>query len=680
MRSQKAPGAVDDRHQVEDARRSQAGADRQECRFEKFSKGSASLRLPMARSDAQWVFDPTPPSGARSGGDIAGRAFRPEIPIFVREVLQNARDQHLADGEPVSVLFHLQHIRGRDLDAFLDALDWSTLHAHLKAASSQPNGGSIRQRLRVLQKTHELLLLCVHDGHTTGLLGGETGEGNFAALCRDRLFSHKQEETSGGTHGLGKAVLWRFSSLSTVTFCSTLSAVPESQQNPRFIGRTNLPWHQVGRVNYAGEGWFGRRAETDAGLRAESIWGAAATETSERLRLRRMNLFGSGTSIGIVGFHEPAEESHEPREIMSRIASAAAESFWASLKTEARVGRDAPTALRVRIRLDDVEEEQVADFTSVQPFVDAFERYREGNLGTSLEVPGDVVALPIPFKLPGTADGKRSAEAVAQLVVRLAESPSAGSEHLNSVACLRGAGMVVQYKSFGRLSLSARPFHAVLLTGLARDPGAPTDSDRALEAFLRAAEPPEHDQWTTTVRLKEEYQRGYRKALDDLFEAVRRALRDAVSERISTGTVGPDLLARKFPIGPREGGGRSKVPFHFRNLSGALNADGAWSFSGEVWADLERPHAWEVVIDLRFGAEDARQDGTGLIRDFAIDALGKRAGIEWRVYDGRAIVRLPPTVDRFRFTGESDPTRHPIAAELAIAELTVDGHRLEGRQ
>jgi hypothetical protein len=634
----------------------------------------------MARTDAQWVFDPTPPSGARSGGDIAGRAFRPEIPIFVREVLQNARDQHLADGEPVSVLFHLQHIRDGDLDAFLEALDWPTLHAHLKSASTQPNGGSLRQGLRALQKNRELLLLCVHDGHTTGLLGDETGEGNFAALCRDRLFSHKQEQTSGGTHGLGKAVLWRFSSLSTVAFCSMLSALPASRQNPRFIARANLPWHPVGGVNYAGDGWFGRQVRTDAGPRAESLWGAAATGASERLRLPRMKLFGSGTSIGVIGFHEPAEESHEPREIMSRIASAAAESFWPSLKTEARPGRDAPTALRVRIRLDEGEEEQVADFTSVQPFVDAFERYRQGNLSESLEAPGDVVAIAIPVNLPKTADGKQSPEASAQLVVRLAESTSEGSEHAKSVACLRGAGMIVQYQPFDRLSLTARPFHAVLLTGLARDPVAPTDGDRALEAFLRAAEPPEHDQWTTTVRLKEDYKRGYRKALDDLFKAVGDALRDAVSERASSGTVGPDLLARKFPIGRREGGGRSKVPFHFRDLSGALNTDGAWSFSGEVQADLERPHPWEVVIDLRFGAEDARRDGSGLIRTFTVDALGKKAGIEWRVDDGRGVVRLPPTVARFRFSGESDPSRHPIAADLAVAELTVDGHQLEGNR
>src|SRR5215217_7039770 len=35
-----------------------------------------------------WVFDPTPPSGARTGGDVAEYAFTPGIEVFVREVGQ----------------------------------------------------------------------------------------------------------------------------------------------------------------------------------------------------------------------------------------------------------------------------------------------------------------------------------------------------------------------------------------------------------------------------------------------------------------------------------------------------------------------------------------------------------------------------------------------------------------
>lgn len=55
-------------------------------------------------------------------------------------------------------------------------------------------------------------------------------------------------------------------------------------------------------------------------------------------------------------------------------------------------------------------------------------------------------------------------------------------------------------------------------------------------------------------------------------------------------------------------------------------------------------------------------------------------GVEAQVENGRAIVRLAPSVTRFRFTGESDPSRHPVAAQLSVAELTIDGHVLEARR
>lgn len=59
-----------------------------------------------------WVFDPTPPSGARTGGDVAEHAFTPDIEVFVREVLQNAKDQHVDSNEAVGVVFRLIKLEG----------------------------------------------------------------------------------------------------------------------------------------------------------------------------------------------------------------------------------------------------------------------------------------------------------------------------------------------------------------------------------------------------------------------------------------------------------------------------------------------------------------------------------------------------------------------------------------
>ena len=89
-----------------------------------------------------WVFDPTPPSGARSGGDVAEHAFTPDIEVFVREVLQNAKDQHLGAADPVSVIFRLIRLEGKSAEEFLRNLGWKTLRRHLDAASHSVNGAS----------------------------------------------------------------------------------------------------------------------------------------------------------------------------------------------------------------------------------------------------------------------------------------------------------------------------------------------------------------------------------------------------------------------------------------------------------------------------------------------------------------------------------------------------------
>lgn len=180
----------------------------------------------------------------------------------------------------------------------------------------------------------------------------------------------------------------------------------------------------------------------------------------------------------------------------------------------------------------------------------------------------------------------------------------------------------------------------------------------------------------STARLKEQYRPGYKKALDELFEVIRKALREAVSERMAVGSAGPDLLARKFPIGPRQGGGKPKQAFHFRGLRGELTPSGAWRFSGELRAVARGSRGWEATVDLRFGGESSGGQGGGLIREFSIDA-GRGQKATCVVENGRALVRLPPTADHLRFEGESDVCKHPVDAHLSVAELIVEGRLSE---
>ena len=187
-----------------------------------------------------WVFEPSPTSGARTGGNVAEYAFRPDIETFVREIIQNVLDNASSNGEGAKVTFRLVFLKGEPLKEFLNALHWNQLRPHLEAAGYQKTGLPFGQALSRFDASDSLLLLVVEDKNTTGLTGDEKGDSNFASLCRNTLYSNKSSETAGGSYGLGKAVLWLFSDFSTVVFNSVLEIETSLGKSPRLIGRSEV--------------------------------------------------------------------------------------------------------------------------------------------------------------------------------------------------------------------------------------------------------------------------------------------------------------------------------------------------------------------------------------------------------------------------------------------------------
>src|SRR5690349_20968213 len=93
-----------------------------------------------------WIFDPAPPSGSRRGGLANAQVFDPTLDSFVREVLQNSRDQRLNDNR-VDVRFTLTDVSGAELDMLLQAICWPQLREHL-AATAIPELVTIGPRLQ----------------------------------------------------------------------------------------------------------------------------------------------------------------------------------------------------------------------------------------------------------------------------------------------------------------------------------------------------------------------------------------------------------------------------------------------------------------------------------------------------------------------------------------------------
>lgn len=588
---------------------------------------------------ADWVFDPLPASGARRGGDPASHVFRQTVTSFVREVVQNANDQRTGAPE---IHFRFLELDGERLKRFQAAAAWSRLEPHLRAAASTRGGRHVKQFLDDFDRRHRLLVLVVEDRHTVGLTGDELeGDSHFRALCKDTLFSHKQTESAGGSFGLGKSVLWAFSGLSTVLFNSNLSAESSGQQSPRLFGRVELPTHELlpgkpgSRKAFSGSGWFGRRVAGDEGERAESLWGARAGEIADELGLTRRD--EPGTSIAIVGFRDPAADvDRSVEDVAKEIATAVERDFWPAMVMPGEpltvwTGRPPRPLLPDR------------DLALVRPFIDAYRQ--RGSIRAGLEAPGDVVVREIEVELPGRIDGAPAIKGPVRLCVRLfADDDQVTHPLAGHVAWFRRPGMVVWYADKRRLALGARPFHAVVACGEARDPEAPTASDQAIERFLRAAEPPGHDTWESTAALKGDYKRGYAKALDLLQQRVDEALKQIVVAQPRRGRQGPDRLRKMFPLGKRGGSGSGPAAFRVRGLEAWVEA-GRWRFRGEVSPAVPIDN-WTCTLRLMVSGEDGDD-----IELLAIERIQPTAAAEVVLAEGIARVHVRGPL--LRFSGES---------------------------
>jgi RNA polymerase primary sigma factor len=616
------------------------------------------------RQQAVWDFRPAPRDGGKDFGNSNVWSFDPGLDVLVRELLQNARDAALTVDRRVEVVFRIIRLSGVDKQAYLTALKWPELVTHLKesAASGQKLGTLLQDGLDRLDE-EELLLLTVDDNGTVGLTGPERDKGNFTALCRNNLDSNK-DSTKGGAFGLGKAVLWRASRLSTVLFCSHLSAPVEGRSQFRTIGRCELAWHKVGRQEFAGPGWFGRR-DGEHGT-AESFWD---NETLARdLYLDRE---GSGTTACVVGFHDAsADRDRSPTELAQDLVRAAAENFFPALVT---------SRLAVRVEVYDsrrhYNDRRPTFSREVNPeeytptHVRMLRAYRDGatveRLGDNGEVASRMVSLAVPKRIVEPKHAEQDHTAVL-LVASADEEAGVGSgpsERANHLAMFRGPGMVVQLKSLQGVCLGARPFHALLLCGkapefAAGEPRPAPASDNAAEQFLRTAEPPSHNHWTATPDLKAVYARGCVTKLDQFLKAATEAVRDLVKPAPKDTGDGPNSLKELFRIGadptPHD---RPRVV----EQKGTVDEEGRWKVTARIRLKPRRTRL-RLTPAVYFLAET----GAGFPVEWeSLEATTPGCVIE------RGSVVLPAEAREVKFSGVTDPRSHPIPASESCVVVDI---------
>ncbi len=608
-----------------------------------------------------WHFYDGGQSAPRFGGDPTKHAVDHNTESFVREVLQNANDQALPNDMPVEVTFRLVELSGDELREFLEAIGWeSELRDRIGAVAESDRGRGFQQFQDELEDDDpSLRVLVVEDRNTTGLTGSWSEDSNYAALVRDELYSQKQDETAGGSYGLGKSVLWTFSGASTVVFNSYLSEPTEGGNRQRLIARTKLPTHSLSgdETEYQGAGWLCTIDDSEDDPKPRSMWGSTAESLAERLGVDRPNT--PGTSAMVVGFRDPARDHTPSLESLGReLVDAAAKYFWPAMYRDDLV-------VNVQVGSETTEVD-VDEHSAVQPFVDAYANRYNGE--TRLETPGDVAGRDIEMNLPRKADRSETDSGPVRLAARLA-SPVDDPTLRNHVAMFRGAGMVVKYYDQSRVSFGDRNFFGVLAAGTARSTGAPRKSDEEIDRFLRFAEPPEHDEWESTENLKQQYMQGYKKAIDYLEADIREELRNLVSRSGRGERELPENVLKKFPIHGQ--GRRSSSPASSKSfeLDGtAFFERDRWRFSGSVEPEAEDHSGWTAEISLTGVGEDGTKYRRVPIDSADVDV----EDVDVVEEDGAVVLRASPGVGRVEFGGESRSIGHADFFDGTVGETRLE--------
>ena len=625
------------------------------------------VRAEYADGD-RWCFREAPVDGARDFGNANVWAFDPTIDSFVREVLQNASDAALpGEGENVRVKFKLIRLRESDLQNYFEALQWGGLFPHLEASAGtdQKLGTLLDTNLQHLNANGELLLLVVEDSGTTGLIGPEVGDGKFAALCRDNLYSNKDGSLSkGGAFGLGKGVLWRTSRFATVLFCSDL-VKPEKngKKELRLIGRTDLTWHQLDSDDYAGPGWFG---DADHSTKCvNSIWENQVL--AQDLYIDRCET-GEGTSACVVGFHDPSSDQEKGlNELASEIEQAAANHFfpamlWGKLSVtiETYDGRQSYDQESPKTSVEVDAREHVPEFAKM---IAAWKNEELAELPGEV---GDVVSAPVTLEVSKQKkDGQsKPSRHDGLLLVRFAED-DCKSESCNSMVMLRGPGMVVKQFSLKGISLGARDFHAILVAGLAVDS---TAEATAADQFLRAAEPPAHNDWTNTPDLKASYEWGCGKNVSSFIQSAREQIRELVKADARDLGDGPDAIRELFRVGTERGDTRASAE---RPRVTPVNSR------------VDESGRWVIECKCRFTASKKKRLAKPVLLFLAESGGGQP--VPWEqvepiqncTVEGDWLV-ASPRAREIVFRGTSSEKDHPVPALQSCVSIELRKMKLEG--
>lgn len=505
-----------------------------------------------------WEFQRRPLAGDNDAASksriiIEGDHTITPLEIFVREVLQNSLDARCQE-QKVRVRFKLHSISNPGPRTnFLTALGWSKLRERVGAANrirlarEEPAEFGDPQSL----ENSVLKVLEISEAGTIGLVGPEAirteneerrlpGEPPkaYIALTRDDARREKQGLGSGGTYGLGKAVLWSASQIQTVVFFSRL-AIPHGNTTHRAAAQARLGPHFLSTHPYRGLGYGG---DTDDEW-CRPICNDQAQSLATRMGVaRRENETDSGTTILIPFWSEPPSDEDENLATHAKITRYAARYFWPAIVD----GRLEVTAENEDGQTQDADEH----LTHYQPFISLYQRCQSGQRGSS-DVAPEKVAVTVPAG-PPPHRGRPTQTFAKVAMAFVARDGEVREDFSRKVACIRGQGMVVGYAKMTGNTL-VRPFVGIALGGRAADT---SDNGVRGDVLLGFSEYVTHTRWdekSASLRHWPDARPVIRELLKKLRDYFERNSR--VEQPESTGDLSPLEEILKFPgvgrIGPQ---------------------------------------------------------------------------------------------------------------------------------
>jgi len=621
---------------------------------------------------ARWIFDPAPPSGKRTGGSAAEYGFQGKIDTLVRESVQNSMDARKSASEPTRMVFRLVELTGSHYERFLEGMSWPTIEDNLGAVPDKRGGAPIKQTIQKMESLFSIRCLIIEDYGTKGLEGREQrindeDKNSYCALVRDELYSDKDDEGAGGSFGLGKSLLWAYSGVKTVLFASVPATPPEGQSGMRFIGRTSLPYHETDSdQKCSGDGWFGIEREPDTHMRhAESVWADEAMTLAESCCCIRP-VSETGLSAVIVGFTEPGQDDRQPEEILESIEQASLGSFWPS------IARD-HLSITVRYEKDgEVLKESEIDPASNEAYLPAVELlsdFENGDLKEKDKIEIGQSALRwIDIEVPRKTSepGHDECKGRVAVLVRLLEDDDVYEDVRDRVFRFRKPGMIIRSGGGRKLSIAARPYVAAVLAGEA---SGESEEFSRVEHFLRAAEPPAHDEWRHDTRaIKQNYaSHGAKRKIDRFDNAVMSTIRDLISVPAEKGGQLPKNLLKHLRFGNNSGGPETQK---FMTVTGAdaRVIDDTWKFKARCRRVSESENPWDVTVQLKYAADGGAGDDVN-----AIDSLTCDEAESVEIKNGVGRVRVSPDISKIKVVGTVSKEKLPLVGLRSAVKLRIVG-------